>query len=248
MKRMLSVAVFAVCVASFASVSQAVVVGTTTAGAATAATANPAIDAAGAAAGFVAVSLDLVNTGQPTLAGVTTTGFALGAGAVSAVNDAGALSVSNARDADGPWVLTFTLDTTINTSGYQIDRIESWAAGTDEERANQQYELFVSRVNDAGFESLGVFSTSPFIAQVANPPGSLTAAASLLAIADNAGGFIATNVDAVRFGFSSQLLQTGFTTAYREIDIFGTAATPEPASALLGLMGMAALSRRRRRA
>ncbi len=53
-----------------------------------------------------------------------------------------------------------------------------------------------------------------------------------------------TNVTAVQFSFPST--QNGYV-GYRELDVLGTASTPEPASlGLLGLGGLSFLARRRR--
>lgn len=70
---------------------------------------------------------------------------------------------------------------------------------------------------------------------------------STRALITSGAGFLASNVVAVKFNFNGDLA-AGFA-AYREIDVFGTAAVPEPASWAMMIAGfgmVGAVARRRR--
>lgn len=168
---------------------------------------------------------DLVNSGQPTLSGVTTSvnpnfGFAGLNDGVAATNTTNSAFY---RDNRQPSLITFTLDTSTNTNGYNIESIRTIAgwAGVNVTQANQKYEVSFSQVDSLSFQSLGVFENAPFSAS------SNAGASTQISLTDDS-GTIATNVDVVRLN----LIYPGLTgnnsnpgTVYREIDIEGAAAS-----------------------
>ena len=64
-----------------------------------------------------------------------------------------------------------------------------------------------------------------------------------IVIADDGGALLATGVDGIRFNFAD----TGVGwTVNRELDVMGTATTPEPATMIMLAAGLPALMKRRR--
>lgn len=193
---------------------------------------------------YPALAGDLVNAGQPTLAGVTHVGYApYNNGAetsrIEALNDGliGADSVlsDGAFDLDGTWTSIFTLDTSVNTEGYDVTAIRT-ISGWLGPRTDQKYELFYSTVEaPLVFISLGIFSYLP------GADGS-----AIIELTDLS-GVIATGVKSLRFDFMTP--SSSDETVYREIDIVGhPTGVPEPTSlALFGLGMLSSLVLRRRR-
>jgi hypothetical protein len=136
------------------------------------------------------------------------------------------------------YTVTFTLNTSVNTQGYNLTGIESfagWASGQpDDPRVAQAYSVLYSTVADpTNFLSLANVTYSPFSAKPA--AGSYSSEVSLTATS----GFVASNVAALQFQivapptYSPFALQS-MATMYREIDVLGTAvAVPEPSSYVL---------------
>ena len=126
--------------------------------------------------------------------------------------------------------ITFTLDTSINTFGYDLSGIDTYAGWNDSGRDNQKYTVSYSTVSSPGtFITIASINDSPAIAPL-----------NKIAITDIG----ATGVGAIRFTFDSPQENNGV--GYKELDVFGTASVPEPSAALLGGLGILALLRRRR--
>lgn len=190
---------------------------------------------------------DLINSGESTfLSASGTPAFsASGALSIAGLND----GVSGPGGTDGtgktfyntpqlPATITFTLDTSVNTLGYDIDMINSYAGwgGSDATQVNQAYEVLVSTVGSAGFTTVANLNYSPFIGG--------GAASTFVSLTDST-GTIAAGVDEVRFVFANNPMGAG--TLYQEIDVFGTAAIPEPSSiAMIGLVSGGAVFIRKR--
>ena len=191
---------------------------------------------------------DLVNNGAATLSGVTSTATHASFPAAN-LND-GAAGASVVADStyyvspgNFPATVTFDLDVTTNTLGYDLTSIDTfmgWATVASEQ-ANQIYSVEVSLVGSATFTALTNVNYTPFSGDSAG------AYESRVTITDDA-GVLASGVDQIRFTFSDPGGGTAAGTVVNEIDIQGTAtAVPEPSSsALLSLSGLALLIRRRR--
>ena len=198
-------------------------------------TRNQASGAAGTDAidSFTPSSTDLAQSGSSTLLSSTVTvpdnfnepPTNLGNGDLSATNN-GTRGLFFSQSFNGgqlPSTLTITLDTSVNSQGYDINGITTYAGwdSNGSALANQQYLLEYSVVGDAGFISLGVQSHAPFDNSDPNAAGATEL------ILTSPSGLIASGVDAVRLTFQDH----GFTnvsddidgTVYQEIDIFGTA-------------------------
>ena len=122
-----------------------------------------------------------------------------------------------------PNTQTIVFDTSVNTAGYNITGITTYAGHhqNGSALANQKYTVEYSLVGSADFISLGEISHTPF-----DNADTDVAAATQIAITDST-GFIATSVDAIKITYLSH----GFTnvntsvdgTVYREVDVFGAA-------------------------
>jgi len=187
---------------------------------------------------------DLINAGQSTFdsASGTPAFAASGAFSIFGLND-GASAIGS-TDSTGktfynslPATITFTLDTSVNTLGYDIDLINSYAGwgDTDATQVNQAYEVLVSTVGSTNFTSIANVDYSPFVAG--------GEASTIVSLTDST-GTIASGVDEIRFVFADNQLGNG--TVFQEIDVFGSAAVPEPVAAtLVALTGIGFIGVRR---
>ncbi|QEH31648.1 PEP-CTERM motif protein [Aquisphaera giovannonii] len=128
--------------------------------------------------------------------------------------------------------ITFHLDVSVNTAGYSLARLDSFASW-DAGRDGQEYTVEYSTVSDpTAFLQL---VTIPFY----NPGGGSVGAWSTQVSLTDSNGFLATHVAAIRYTFTEN---DSNGTAFREIDAFGTAtaaAVPEPSAAVLMGVGLA---------
>lgn len=204
---------------------------------------------------FTASSVDLAQNGAATLSSSTFSGATffgtpadLGNAVLDNTSGNGVYLPATFSGGRLPNTLTITLDTSVNTLGYDITGITTYAGHNENGSAlaNQQYLLEYSLVGDASFTSLGVQTHAPF-----NNADTDAAAATQLILTDDT-GTIASGVDAIRLTFQDHGFTNGNAaidgTVYREVDVFGSAtAVPEPSSAaLLGLGGLALILRRKR--
>lgn len=133
-----------------------------------------------------------------------------------------------------PNTQTIVFNTTVNTAGYNITGIITYAGHSENGSAlaNQKYTLEYRHVGSANFASLGLVSHTPY-----DNANTDLAAATRIAITDST-GTIASRVDAIRITYLSH----GFTngnpsvdgTLYKEVDVFGTAAAIPPPALNLG--------------
>ncbi len=209
---------------------------------------------------------DLVNAGQPTLAGV----------AASGVTDLAEMNDGDNNDGDGAdseivptSSLTFNLDVSVNTLGYDITGITTMFGRTDGNfggRRNQGYRITLTFVDD---------STAVLADGTWEPNSSGSAGFSEVVFAQGGGGvlnnssfelngssqssggdanIVATGVKAITFdqfdpANVNDELPGNTKVAAEEFDVFGAATIPEPATlALLGLGGAVMLGGRKRRA
>lgn len=106
--------------------------------------------------------------------------------------------------------VVYTLDTTVNTRGYNLTSFDAYAAWGDTGRDNQDFTVLYATVDDPG-----VFWPIETIANHTNYP--LNATHSRVVAA---GGYLAANVGAVKFHFNNQ--ENGYV-GYREFVVQGNA-------------------------
>ena len=129
--------------------------------------------------------------------------------------------------------ITYTLDTSLNTLGYTITSIQTFAGWSDFNRGSQAYTVSVSQVGSAIFTDLAavLLAADGFTQE-------------RFTITEDATGILATGVDEIRFTFPTQQFSG---VGYKELDVFGYAVVPEPSTLILFGLGMATLSLRRKR-
>lgn len=137
----------------------------------------------------------------------------------------------------------WVLDTSVNTNGYDIFSIQSFA-GFNADRPWQNIRIEYTLVGGSSMFSLGEFSYTPENLSGYN--------ASRLTIEDNFGEAILKGVSAIKITY----LNNGFSasagsvnaTSYRELSVVGVASVPEPATvALFGIAAAGVLLRWRLR-
>ena len=139
--------------------------------------------------------------------------------------------------------VTYTLDTSVNTFGYKITNISTYAGWQDNGRDAQNYTV--------SYSTVAAPTTFLPIATVSyNPGGSLAPSNDQVTLTENTTGILATGVKSILFSFAATQ-ENGYA-GYRELDVIGSAAVPEPASAAvlcvagLGLLARAAAKSGRR--
>jgi hypothetical protein len=111
-------------------------------------------------------------------------------------------------------VLIYTLDTSVNTNGYDISAINTYGGWPNWGRSEQQYDVAYSTVDDTNtFTDIATGVDSGYY--IPDVP-SYTA----VYITDNTNPWLATRVSAVRFTFPAQLNGGA---GYRELDVIGQA-------------------------
>jgi len=173
---------------------------------------------------FGASSTDLLQT---SLASVTTdAGGGLFGSSEPKLRDGGVYNSSTADDTAETLTpinfttLTYNLDVSTNTLGYDLTSIVSLTGtGDGQDRSYQQYDILISLVGDASLNLLyQVAGTEAGIVDLGNTEVQVTTI-------DDA-GLLATGVDAIRIIF----VPDANNNMYRELDVFGTATVPEPSS------------------
>lgn len=130
--------------------------------------------------------------------------------------------------------ITYALDLSVNTLGYVITSIETYAGWADINRGSQAYTVSLSLVGSATFTDLATVSlVTDFLTQ------------QRVTLSENNTGILATGVDEIRFTFPTQQFSG---VGYKELDVAGYAVVPEPATLLMVGLGLGALSLRRKQA
>lgn len=187
---------------------------------------------------------DLINQGQSTFLSSSASAFtALSGSNIGALNNGGVGTANNLPDtafsSTNPFTVTFTLDTSVYTLGYDITEVQT-IAGWQDKRVNQHFTLRVSHVaTPTTFVDLGTFTYRPTTATSGNFSSRVTLTNTGGGVLDN-GTYSATGVKAVQF----VVLVPGGTleeTVFREFDVVGAATIPEPGTAGLAAFALAAL-------
>ncbi len=207
---------------------------------------------------FTANATDLVNNGQSTLGSVTGSDSMtyVGAGGLPTLNN-GAIGIDSgfpgfnaaalndiALAPDGQTsfqTITLTLDTTVNTFGYDIQAVQTIAAWQGA-RSEQSYQLFYNTVSDATYFSLGTVNT----AVGPSPVGGSTRVSFFDSVLNVPTGLaIASGVKSLQIqyypGYASFDPFVLDSTAYREVDVIGVASVPEPSTYAMLIAGAAAV-------
>lgn len=147
----------------------------------------------------------------------------------------------------------WTLDTSVNTAGYDIDSIHSFA-GFNQDRSWQTLEIKYALVGDTITPGAELDRTlvGNFAYRPTPTPGVYNA--THMTIADDLGGLVLTGVKAIEVKFVDNGFHQGSSvnmSSYREISVVGSAsAIPEPSSIALlvaAIMGLVAYAWRKRR-
>lgn len=181
--------------------------------------------------GNFASSTDLINTGTTTLASTPTYGgdaTPSNGSSPSQSNDGtiGSSSVNTltfwaGASAGDVFTITYALDITTNTQGYDINSIQTihgWHNNSGNQK-NQNYTVATSVIGNASFSTIATVAYLPFTSD--SQPGS-----SKVNITEDTIGILASGVDEIRFTYTvpasggSQPAPT-----IREIDVFGTPTT-----------------------
>lgn len=220
-------------------------------------TSNAAIDITGvnspldAFYGSDVSNSDLINSGSPSLSNVTYSQApwfgpnAHNDGSVGIVNNTSTITWWRGATAGSTYSITYELDTSSNTLGYDINSIQTingWTNNSGNQK-NQNYVVEISVIGSAAFNPLASVAYLPF--------GSGTNTASTkVNITEDTTGILASGVDEIRFTYTvpASAGQNPSPTI-REIDVIGTAtAVPEPSSAaLIGISIIGSLLRRNKK-
>ncbi len=191
-----------------------------------------------------ALAVNLVRTGQPSLAGVSApTGTSSGTFPVTGLNDGSTAASANftyysVTNGNGgatkmPDTVTFELNTTVNTSGYDISTVQAISGWGDHNLGAQRFQLWIAR-NHEEYVNFGTFVN----AAVVNGGNS-----SFLSTIGHSTGTLAGNVTGVRYVFMNPDPASGATvtgptqavssggTVIRELQVFGApsaALPPQP--------------------
>lgn len=199
-----------------------------------------------------ASATDLIQSGSSTLTSalMDKTPNTAVPGGTGALNDGSVPNTGNGcflpatfgSTAKMPFTYTVTLNTSVNTLGYDISGINTFASWSQNGAflANQKFQLLVMTVSGGTFLDYGTFAYTPTaFALTTEQTG-----ATMVNITGQS-GLIASGVSALRFVFQdhgvSNSISTVNGTVYQEVDVIGSAtAVPEPST--YGLMGAGALA------
>jgi hypothetical protein len=205
------------------------------------------------------VANDLINVGQPTFTSSTrdktpsfennTLNNGTGHPATGSSGNGTFMPDAFAASGDLPILFTFNLNTSVNTFGYDITEIRSFAGWSQNggALANQRYELLVSLVGSASYISLGTFTYAPFANGnvTTDPTYDTEAGATKMVLIENTTGVIASGVDSIQFrflGHGASSADSGASTVdgsvYHEVDVIGVATVPEPTNVALMVLGI----------
>lgn len=175
---------------------------------------------------FPASATSLIQNGAPSLLGASAT--VTPNGGITPLNDGGTSAISYL---DSTYSVTYVLDTSINTAGYDLSSI-STISGWTASRIAQLYSIDYTTVTNA--------SPAQLTSSVSYDPAAEGSAKVMLT---DSSGLLASGVNSITFN----IYNPGFGTVYRELEVEGTpTAVPEPVSMTFLGLGAAILLRRRR--
>ncbi len=212
---------------------------------------------------FAVSSTDLIDQSQTTLASQSDSGYTPftpgGAGATTVLNDGsvGTTSMStgtfeygdgSSTHGDGAYIVTYNLNTTVNTAGYDITSFATytgWVSSDDRNRVGVDFTVSYTKVVGAP-GTIGNYVNDPI-----SGPSTTGENVSSKTLVELSGTDVVTGVNSLTFSFAvppkGSLNPQDVTSIIREVDAFGTATVPEPmALSLLGLASLTALARRRK--
>ena len=130
--------------------------------------------------------------------------------------------------------VTYTLDTSVNTLGYDLSNIGIFSGWNDDGRDGINVTVSYATVS-APMTFVNITTATQDDGATKFENANITEGVSPFVLA--------TGVKSIRFTFNSP--ENGGA-GYKELDVIGVATVPEPSAALLGGLGMLALLRRRR--
>ncbi|MEN8864565.1 MAG: sialate O-acetylesterase [Akkermansiaceae bacterium] len=181
-----------------------------------------------------ASATDLVNVGTSTFASATYSetpdfGPAENNGTVGAASTSSNITFWLGATAGETYSITYDLNTSVNIAGYDISSLQTihgWANNSGNQK-NQNYKVEVSTVGSASFGAIATVAYLPF-------DNTSQAGSSKVTVVKNDGSNLATGVDQIRFTYTIPADPgTQPSPTIREIDIFGTATTPDTTPPLL---------------
>lgn len=183
---------------------------------------------------YYTASNDLINSGQSTLSSVTASNNKVIGGNAAAINDGtaagGFFATGTYCYATSSVAITFTFNTSVNTGGYDITDIKTYAAWNTSAGINQHYAITYTTVDDPTVKNLY---------EVNYVPGSAitNGRATGVYLKSNTVEPMASHVNSMTF---SVYAPDGISAVFREVDIFGAASSPIPESASLGIVALGA--------
>ncbi|MEP4078002.1 sialate O-acetylesterase [Haloferula sp.] len=175
-----------------------------------------------------ASATDLVNAGTSTFASVAYSetpdfGPAENDGTVGAASTSSDITFWLGATAGETYSITYDLNTSVNITGYNISSLQTihgWVSNSGNQK-NQNYTVEVSTVGNADFVTIATVAYLPF-------DNTSQAGSSKVTVARSDASNLATGVDQIRFTYTIPANPgTQPSPTIREIDVFGTATTPD---------------------
>ena len=189
---------------------------------------------------FTVSATDLANAGQPSFSSLAlASGSAAFGSAPGMLLDGSMYDGSGAQDSTFTFIpstggaeLILTFDTTLNPFGYDLSAIDVYT-GTGQNRGVQNYTVAFAAPGSS------VFTTLYSVDNEGSTAGSVEVLTHT--VASGGAGLLASGVGSLRFTFRDATTGAFPESMYRELDVFGVTAVPEPSVGALLLLGVATL-------